>query len=142
MLRPLLTMLVIVSLAPVMVAQQTTATDKQLRKLLDQVWDFELTESPMLATNVGDPRGQDRLPNDSIEAIDRRAETRSQFLERLKAIPAQSLSELSRVDHELAKRRLEGQLADYRFKTHLQPISNRSGFHIQFPELVVFSRDS
>ncbi len=53
----------------------------------------------------------------------------------MKAIPAQSLSELSRVDHELARRRLEGQLADYRFKTHLLPISNRSGFHIQFPEL-------
>ncbi len=55
MLRPLMTMLVIVSLAPLVVAQEATATDKQLRQLLDQVWDFELTESPMLATNVGDP---------------------------------------------------------------------------------------
>ncbi len=42
---------------------------------------------------------------------------------------------MSQIDHELVRRRLEAQLADYRFKTHLMPINNREGFHISFPGL-------
>ena len=116
-------------------AQDTTAQDQNLKQLLDRVWDFELIESPMFATNVGDERGQDRLADDSLEAIERRARTRQEFLGDLNAIPTESLSAMSRIDHELLRLRLEGQLADFRFKTHLMPINNREGFHISFPEL-------
>ena len=42
---------------------------------------------------------------------------------------------MSKIDHELLRLRLEGQLADHRFQTHLMPINNREGFHISFPEL-------
>jgi uncharacterized protein (DUF885 family) len=89
----------------------------------------------MLATDVGDPRGQDRLSDESLQAIKRRAAKRAEYLKRLNAISPESLAELARVDQELLRRRLEGQLSDHRFNMHLMPISNRSGFHIQFPEL-------
>ena len=115
--------------------QETHQQDQKLRELIDQVWDFELTESPLLATDVGDPRGQDRLADDSMAAIERRAEARQQFLDRISEISVESLSPMSQIDHELVRRRLESQLADYRFKTHLMPINNREGFHISFPEL-------
>ena len=68
-------------------------------------------------------------------AIERRAKARGEFLDELRAIPTDSLSPLAQIDHELLRLRLEGQLADYRFKTHLMPINNREGFHISFPEL-------
>lgn len=117
-------------------AQSTpTDADQKLTSILDEVWDFELTEHPMLATNVGDPRGQDRLGDDSIQAIDRRDAKRSAFLAELVAIEADSLTEFRRIDQELLRLRLEGQLADHRFQTHLMPINNREGFHIGFPEL-------
>ncbi len=116
-------------------AADQAAQVRALRDLLDRVWDFELTESPMLATNVGDPRGQDRLADDSLEAIKRRAEKRQDFLGELNAISSDSLTPLARIDHELLRHRLEGQLADFRFQTHLMPINNREGFHISFPEL-------
>ena len=116
-------------------SQFAFAGDADLKKLLDEVWDFELVESPMLATDVGDPRGQDRLPDDSLDAIERRAAKRADFMAMLKQIPPQSLSSLAQVDRELLRRRLASQLSDHRFQTHLMPISNRSGFHIQFPEL-------
>ncbi len=116
-------------------SQFAFAGDADLKKLLDEVWDFELVESPMLATDVGDPRGQDRLPDDSLDAIERRAAKRADFMAMLKQIPPQSLSPLAQVDRELLRRRLASQLSDHRFQTHLMPISNRSGFHIQFPEL-------
>ncbi|MGB1816199.1 MAG: hypothetical protein ACPHJ3_12655, partial [Rubripirellula sp.] len=43
---------------------QQNSTDQTLMELLDQVWDFELESSPLMATNVGDPRGQDHLADD------------------------------------------------------------------------------
>lgn len=109
--------------------------DRILTDLLDQVWDFELESSPLLATNIGDPRGQHCLADDSLSAIQARADRRSKFLEALEAILVDNLSEGKRIDHELLRRRLEGQIADFRFKTHLMPINNRGGFHIRFPEL-------
>ncbi len=119
----------------VLSAQEPNDEDRKLRGLLDQVWEFELTESPLLATNVGDARGQDRLADDSLAAITRRAETRQRFLNQLAEIRIDSLSPMSRIDHELVRLRLDGQTADYRFHTHLMPINNREGFHISFPEL-------
>ncbi len=109
--------------------------DLALRTLLDDVWQFELTESPMLATNVGDPRGQDRLADESLGAIARRADQRRKYLDQLMSIDVQALSSNPRIDHELLRLRLDEQLADFQFKTHLMPINNREGFHIQFPEL-------
>ncbi len=109
--------------------------DQALRAVMDEVWEFELRESPMLATNAGDPRGQDRLADDRIEAIDRRNDARKEFLKRVTAFRPETLSELSQIDQELLRLRLEGQLADHRFQTHLMSINNREGFHVSFPEL-------
>ncbi|MDG2221227.1 MAG: DUF885 family protein, partial [Rubripirellula sp.] len=111
------------------------ANEAKLSELLDQVWDFELTESPMLATNIGDPRGQDRLADVSLEAIQRRTEQRADFLKQLKEIDFDSLSAIKQIDFEMLRLRLERQLADDDFQTHLMPINNREGFHISFPEL-------
>lgn len=126
-------------LSEVALAQETTSqqiiADQKLTELLDQVWNFELESSPLLATNIGDPRGQDHLADDSLSAIQARAVRRSKFLETLEAVLVDDLSEGKQIDHELLRRRLEGQIADFRFKTHLMPINNRGGFHIRFPEL-------
>ena len=117
------------------ISTEPNQSDQTLTQLLDTVWEFELESSPFLATNVGDPRGQDRLSDDSLEAIQSRADQRARFLEKLNAIPAGKLSESRQIDRELLRQRLEGQLADFRFQTHLMPINNRGGFHIRFPEL-------
>ena len=117
------------------ISTEPNQSDQTLTQLLDTVWEFELESSPFLATNVGDPRGQDRLSDDSLEAIQSRADQRARFLEKLNAIPAEKLSESRQIDRELLRQRLEGQLADFRFQTHLMPINNRGGFHIRFPEL-------
>ena len=47
--------------SPIAMAQQTTSSATKLKTLLDQVWEDEIEQSPMLATNIGDPRFQDRL---------------------------------------------------------------------------------
>lgn len=107
----------------------------RLADLMDRVWDFELTESPLLATDVGDPRGQDRLADDSLEAIHRRAVRRAGFLDELQQIDPGALGADAKIDHELLRLRLQHALSNHRFKTYLMPINNREGFHISFPEL-------
>lgn len=111
------------------------AEDAAMVEVLDRVWEFELNESPSLATNVGDARGQDRFADESPEAVERRAVKRAEFLRELISVDPNSLSESRRIDRELLRLRLEGQLADHRFQTHLMPINNREGFHLSFPEL-------
>ena len=135
----ILCLVLLLPISTVALGQETSSkqitADQELTELLDQVWDFELESSPLLATNVGDARGQDRLADDSPEAIEKRANRRSEFLAKLIAFRVEDLSEVKRIDHELLRQRLEGQLADFRFNTHLMPINNRGGFHIRFPEL-------
>ncbi len=106
-----------------------------LNSLLDRVWEYEIQQSPLLATNIGDPRLQDRFADMTLSAIQQRAADRKQFLTELNDIDFDSLGELAQVDHVLLQRRLERQLADFQFKTHLMPVSKRDGFHIEFPEL-------
>lgn len=109
--------------------------DDGFSTLIDEIWDYELLASPMLATNIGDPRGQDRLRDDSLAAIQLRFDDRQAFLNRLRTIDPANLDELRQVDYSIAERRLENQVADFQFQMHCMPISNRDGFHIEFPEL-------
>ena len=115
--------------------QVTRPSDSKLRALMDRVWDFELIESPLLATDVGDPRGQDRLAHDTLDDMERRDKTRAAFLEELADISVDSLSADDQIDHDLLGRRLRRAREDYRLGLHWMPINNREGFHISFPEL-------
>lgn len=119
----------------IVVSAPAIAEDEKLGQLMDEVWEAELTADPMLATDVGDPRGQDRLPDDSFEAIADRAEQRKGLLDRLLKIERESLSDEEQVDYGVLRARLKRQQADFQFQTHLIPITNREGFHIWFPEL-------
>ncbi|QDT13174.1 DUF885 domain-containing protein [Stieleria marina] len=116
-------------------AQKPDAPASQLKSLLDRVWEYEIQQSPLLATNIGDERFQDRLADVSLTALKNRTAKRRDFLRELNAIELDALSDLAQVDHVLLQRRLEQQIADFDFKNHLMPISKRDGFHIEFPEL-------
>jgi len=115
-------------------SQQDVAA-KSFADLIERVWQFELEENPLLATNVGDDRGQDRLADRSLAAIARRHQQHTDFVRELAEIDPDSLSQTHQIDYELLRHRLEQQLADHRFGLHLMPINNREGFHISFPEL-------
>ncbi|MCA9139965.1 MAG: DUF885 domain-containing protein [Planctomycetales bacterium] len=109
--------------------------DAKLHRLMDRVWQFELDEYPLLATDVGDPRGQDRLAGNSLADFDRRDNAYAGFLKDLSSIDVNTLDEEDRVDVDLLRRKLENERRDYAFKLHLMPINNREGFHIGLPEL-------
>ncbi|MGD9645446.1 MAG: DUF885 family protein [Pirellulales bacterium] len=106
-----------------------------LARLVDESWQFQLREDPLFATQAGDHRYDDRLPDATLKAIEWRAKATREFSERLKAIPADKLSAADRINYEILTRQFADSLASHRFKLYLLPITNRSGFHIEFPEL-------
>jgi len=111
------------------------STDMAFRDLVDEVWEFEMRADPLRATEVGDHRFNDELPDVSFEALKQQHEQRQAFRERLSAISPEKLSPAERVNRAILGRLLDDRMAEFRFGAHLMPITSRSGFHVEFPEL-------
>jgi uncharacterized protein (DUF885 family) len=110
-------------------AQSTT---ERAHALIDEYWQFQLRENPLLATSTGDHRFDDRLPSMTLADIERRALAMRGMLQQLKQIDPAALSSDDRVSYEMLERELA--LADEAFavKRHLIPLTVDDGFHIAF----------
>src|SRR5262245_33489819 len=117
---------------PLGLAQDGSA---QLASLLDDMWEFRLDEDPLFATSVGDHRANDRLPQVSVADSARRDEQNRAFQRRLESIDRAALAPRDQVNYDIVARELREDIAEFDFQSHLIPITNRSGFHIEFPEL-------
>jgi len=116
-------------------AAASAAASTALKQLFEDVWQFDLRENPVFATSVGDFRYNDRLARETLADHERRAARRREFLARLEAIPRSDLPPADQLNQDIFGRQLRDDLAEFNFGAHLQPITNRSGFHISFPEL-------
>lgn len=113
-----------------------SAAGSRLRPLLDEIWEFELREDPLMATSVGDHRYDDRLPAVRIADQARRAEARRKFLERLRAIDPAGLDETDRDSQALQRVKLEDSIREYELHHYRFPINADSGFHMELAQLV------
>ena len=107
----------------------------ELHSLLDEIWEFELREDPLYATQVGDHRYDDRLPSVAMSDLGRRNEARRKFLERLKAIDAAVLDETDRDSQALQRVRLEDSIREFELHHYRFPINADSGFHMELAQL-------
>jgi len=124
-------------------AEDTCGADdalQQFTKLYQDAWEYDLAEDPLWASSVGDHRYDDRLPRVRPADYRRRQKQKQQFQKRLEAIDRASLPAARQVDYDIFRRLLADELAEYRFQSHLIPITGRSGFHISFPELARSSK--
>ena len=116
-------------------AHESTSAGTTLRELMDESWEYSLEQEPLFATRAGDRRYNDRLPTVTVESyLERLARARG-FLERLEAIPRDELDREGQIDRDVFGRLLRDRIAEMEFRTYLMPITNRSGFHVQFPQL-------
>jgi uncharacterized protein (DUF885 family) len=122
-------------LTPIPTGVQAATPAESLNALLEEAWEFELDEDPLFATQVGDRRGNAKLPRVTVEEITRRNEARKGFLGRLQKIDRGSLSRADQINYDIFERLTRDQVEAFGFQSYLQPITNRSGFHIDFPEL-------
>lgn len=117
---------------------QDAATSRAAR--LDAVYDawFEadLELNPLQATQIGDPRYNDRLPNMLSAAY--REQTRAlnaDYLARAKAIGEDGLSGQDLLSFELFVRERESELEALQFPRHLAPLNQFYSFASQFAVL-------
>jgi uncharacterized protein (DUF885 family) len=107
----------------------------QLNTLLEESWQFTLTEDPLFATHAGDARFNDRLPRETLADQARRNQHERDVLKRLEAIPRDKLSRPEQVNYDIFRRQRQDGISEFEFQSYLMPITNRSGFHVSFPEL-------
>lgn len=107
----------------------------ELSRLFEDEWEHRLANAPVFATTLGDRRWNDRLRDVSLEA---RAESDLQnreLLRRVQDIDPAGLSAEERVHHSVFQQLLQERIDAYDLRLYLIPITNRWGFHIDFPEL-------
>lgn len=132
--RLLFALVVSTLLSPAVLAAQESAAE-QLTALFAEDWEFTLRESPLFATQVGDRRYNDRLPSVLPADHDRRAEHDRAMLDQLRAIDRDALTPEDRVHYDIFERQKRNEIAEHGFGSHFLPITNRTGFHVSFPEL-------
>lgn len=107
----------------------------ELKQLLHDAWEHDLREDPLLATQAGDRRYNDRLPSVTIADIERRAAADRKLLERLAAIDRTKLDRQGQIDVDVFRRLREDGLHEFEHHGYLLPITNREGFHVSFADL-------
>ncbi len=115
-------------------AAQSTASQR-LEQLIEEDWEFRLREYPTFATSVGEHRNNHLLGSVAPEDVQRRADAIRNLLERLRAIPRDSLAQQDGINYDILEREHRETLEEIDLLLHLIPITNRSGFHISFLRL-------
>ena len=99
----------------------------QLHAIFEEEWEYFLRENPDSASRRGDRRWNDRWPDVSLEAIERRHQHRKEVLERLEAIDYEALSEADKLNYTLFRRRYELEVEAHQYRWYLLPLSHRGG---------------
>jgi uncharacterized protein (DUF885 family) len=116
-------------------ASRAAAPTDELARLFDESWEETLLEDPLAATHYGDHRYDDRLPRETVADHQRRARADRKFLTRLEAIDRRQLSRDEQISYDIFARGKRDAIAEHEFGADLMPITGRSGFHVEFPEL-------
>ncbi len=120
--------------APGSEAQQTVES-RRLHELLDEAWDFQLREDPMLATSVGEHGYNDRLPSVSAESQERRADYWRGVVRRLAEIERSALEGEDGISYDMFRRQAEEAVREVEFRTYEIPLTADWGFHVEFAQL-------
>jgi len=128
------------AIAPIALAAATLGAMElsdadRFRALLEEDWSFRLEHDPLLATNVGEHRWDDRLPAVTHEAIARREHHERELASRLATISRERLTGEDRVSHDVLSAELRHALEAQRFRTYRLPINADSGFHTELQQL-------
>jgi uncharacterized protein (DUF885 family) len=129
--------LVIPALAAAVAALPASAQSapERLQQLFADDWEFRLRESPLFATSLGDARWSHQLDPVGLADVERQTAESRVFLQRLLAIPRDSLSPQDRINYDIFERGKRESIEEAELGLHLIPITNREGFHTYFPEL-------
>ncbi|MFI5089499.1 MAG: DUF885 domain-containing protein [Terriglobales bacterium] len=108
------------------------ARRKQLKSALDDEWEYALRTHPELATYVGDSRYNDRLSDQSPEAVERDLKHAQEALKRVEAIDITGFPEQEKLNQQLAVRELREQIEGTSLKNWEMPVNQMGGIHLDY----------
>lgn len=101
----------------------------KFHQLLEQEWDWAMSEYPEWATNLGDPRFNDRWTDVSWAAIERRRAHEVELLAKVGRIRRAKLDADDRTNYDLFLRNARESVEGHRFPGELTPINQMGGVH-------------
>lgn len=118
-----------VSFFPVLTLHADDAAEvaAKLHRLFDDEWQLRLKEEPTFASYLGDKRYNDRWPDLSAEALERRQRHRIAVLKKLDEFDASKLDAQDRISLELFRREYQDAVDAFPFGWHLAPLTARDG---------------
>jgi uncharacterized protein (DUF885 family) len=103
----------------------------KLHKLLDDIWQYELTQYPSLARSEG--KDASELPQQfssiSQSALKARHEKFESFMTQLDQINTSALNDEDSISLFMQKYRLNNYLSEYTYQAYMVPITSEYGFH-------------
>lgn len=103
------------------------AVTRGFRDLLATEWEYTLREAPTFASHLGDKRYNDRWPDVSLAAIERRHQHQKDVLAKLAAIDPLKLSPADRLNYLLFQKEITSDVEQFPFHWHLVPLNQREG---------------
>lgn len=117
------------------VADEHSQQEKQLHQLVDEIWQYELEVSPLLASSEGVKTYDDKLADISPEGLALRHKRFSDYLSRLSAIDQTQLQRDDVITLLMQKYRIQNYVDLYELNDHFVPITSEYGFHSGLAQL-------
>jgi uncharacterized protein (DUF885 family) len=119
------------------------ARRKNLDQLLADEWEYELRETPELATLLGDYRYNDRWSDYSLAHVQIQKQDLQKWIARVAAIDTTGFPEQEKLNQILMLRNLKERIEAIDLKTYEMPIDQQDGAHLLFAEaLTIIPFDS
>jgi uncharacterized protein (DUF885 family) len=101
----------------------------KLQPLLDEIWQYNLSISPILATSQGVHDFDNKLADVSPDALEKQDSQFRLFLKKLSLIDKTELNRIEQISLLIQQRNLQNHIDQYRFNAHYMPLTSESSFH-------------
>jgi len=103
------------------------AANGPLLKMFEATWQEDLADDPLMATSLGDPRYNDKLPDWSPEAIERRNKKNFTRLQALNKMNRDKLDKPDQLNYDLFYREIKGRIDEFQFKPWAYAVTTYDG---------------
>lgn len=121
-----------------------TWANSKLDKLLDEIWQYELSVKPTYASSMGVNDNNDKLADISAAGLKQQSQRYQAYLDQLAAFDVNKLSQQERINLRMQQYRLQNYVDQYRYNAHYVPLTSEYGFHsalASLPGLVHFQSE-
>ena len=114
----------------------TGGQQAQLKQLLAAEWEYELRESPELATSIGDHRYNDRWSDSSLAHVQQQKRDLQEWLGKFHALDSAGLNEQDRLSLQVMLRNLKERIEGLDLKTYEMPVDQFNGIQLELAQFV------